>query len=198
MLEKVDHQLTDTSHIRRKVFGLFAPNLDPGLKAFLDDRDGGTSFLRLFECSRLDNQFKVAAAKQLLLCLESPDSHHLFLVPEGKMLFHVMHEWRSVLNDLNLLYAATLSRVLMGFRGGHGRPTTIQLRSLDQVNSFRGFEIASAVFYTASDSYCRFAESPELQAVRCRVRAGSCPQIAVVGSQVFDRLESTQRHALVQ
>ena len=187
MIEKVGYQQIDTPHIRRKLFDFLEPSTAHDLKAFLGDMGGGAgaAFVQPFECSKRDNQFRVAVVKQLLLCLESPDDCHMFVVPTQDMLPHVIHGWMSSLNDLNLLYTAGLSRLRIGFRGEHGQPTTVILGSLDKPNRFRGIELASAVFYTAGDPCCRFSQSPELDVVKCRVRAGNCPQLAVVGSKPF-------------
>jgi hypothetical protein len=180
MPEKAGFQQIDTIQIRRKLFSsLLTPNCHD-LKGFLDDRDAGTTFIRLFQCGKTENQFKIAVVKQLLLCLESPDSDHLFVVPKENMLVHIMHEWRSNLNDLGLVHGASLSKLQIGFRGEHGRPTTILLGALDQTYRLRGLELASAVLYTAGDFYCRFAQSHELQQICSRIRVGSCPQVAVV------------------
>jgi hypothetical protein len=181
MLEKASPQQIDiTQVIREKLLdSLLTPGCH-GLKAFLNDRDPGTAFVRLFECKKTDNQLKIAVVKQLLLCLESPDNDHLFVVPTEAMIFHILHEWWSSLSDLGLVYGSSLSKLQIGFRGEHGRPTTIRLGVFDQANRLRGLELASAVFYTAGDPYCRFAQSDGLQQIRARIRVGSCPQMAVV------------------
>ena len=164
-----------------------ASNSAYSLKSFLDDRDRGTGFTRVFECSRLEDQFKIAAVKQLLLCLESPGGTHAFVTPVRHDLLHLVDDWRSILNDFGLLHTASLSsgKLLIAFCGADSQPTTILLRSLEQANRLRGLELASAVLYTAGDPYCRFSQSVEWGMIRGRVRSGNCPQVAVVGTKPF-------------